>query len=134
MTDAWDGRPENPERDGRHWVHHKEDLRPIPAMWNAALAGWTCGTLHSPSGIVGLGYTYLGPALLPAEVAAREAAAAAEEREACALIADATTGPVGPMPEALNKHAKETLARATVMATKREIAAAIRARGKETEA
>ena len=61
------------------------------------------------------------------------AQARAEEREACALIADATTGPVGPMPEALNKHAKETLARATVMATKREIAAAIRARGKETK-
>lgn len=65
------GVPLHPERDGWHWLHHKEDLRPIPAMWNAALAGWTCGTLHSPGGIVDLGYTYLGPALLPAEVAAQ---------------------------------------------------------------
>ncbi len=66
------GYPLHPERDGWHWLHHKEDLRPIPAMWNAALAGWTCGTLHSPGGIVDLGYTYLGPCILPSALAERE--------------------------------------------------------------
>lgn len=82
MSD-WNGVPDNPSADGWHWLHHPEDLRPIPAMWNAELQGWTCGSLHSPGGIVELGYRYLGPALLPAEVAAREAAAAEAMREAC---------------------------------------------------
>lgn len=82
------GVPLHPERDGWHWLHHKEDMRPIPAMWNAALAGWTCGTLHSPGWIVDLGYTYLGPCILPADLAAERAAAAEQMREACAEACD----------------------------------------------
>lgn len=75
MSAAWDGRPEQPERDGWHWLHHPEDLRPCPAPWDAAHGAWCSGGMHSPQGVVDLGYRYLGPALLPVEVAAREAAA-----------------------------------------------------------
>lgn len=62
------GVPMNPEVDGWHWLHHPEDLRPIVAGWQAELHGWPSGELHSPQGIVDLGYRYLGPALLPSEV------------------------------------------------------------------
>ncbi len=74
------GYPMHAERDGWHWLHHHEDLRPIPAMWNAELHGWACGLLHSPGGIVDLGYRYLGPCLTPTDL---EAAVQAE-RAACA--------------------------------------------------
>lgn len=82
MTDAWDGRPQNPERDGWHWLHHPEDIRPIVQPWDAEYASWISGAMYSPQGVVDLGFRYLGPALLPAEVAAREAAAAEEMRAA----------------------------------------------------
>lgn len=120
MTEQWDGVPENPERDGWHWLHHKEDLRPIPAMWNAELAGWTCGPLYSPGGIVELGYTYLGPCLTPAEVAAREAARAEAMRSDASELADAL-GEHGVAVEILTlplPHAS-ALARALAAAEKR---------------
>lgn len=82
MTDAWDGRPERPEQDGWHWLHHPEDLRPVVQPWSAEHGAWGSGALHSPQGVVDLGFRYLGPALLPAEVADREAAAAEAMREA----------------------------------------------------
>lgn len=75
MTDAWDGRPANPERDGWHWLHHAEDLRPCPTPWDADHAAWCSGGMHSPRGVVDLGYRYLGPCLTPAEVAAQRDAA-----------------------------------------------------------
>ncbi len=64
------GYPANPERSGWHWLKHPEDLRPFPSAWNAELAGWPSGALHSPQGLVDLGFAYLGPCLTPAEVAA----------------------------------------------------------------
>ncbi len=78
MSETWDGRPESPERDGWHWLHHPEDLRPMVTPWNAELQGWPSGALHSPQGVVDLGFRYLGPCLTPAEVAA--ALAQAERR------------------------------------------------------
>lgn len=81
MTDAWDGRPENPERDGWHWLYRPEDLRPMVQPWNAKLGGWISGALHSPRGVVDFGFRYLGPALLPVVVEAREAAAAEAMRQ-----------------------------------------------------
>lgn len=76
------GVPQNSERDGWHWLHHPEDLRHVPTPWDAAHAAWCSGGMHSPQGVVDLGYRYLGPCLTPAEVAAREAAAALAMREA----------------------------------------------------
>lgn len=78
------GVPLNPERNGWHWLQHPEDLRPMVTGWDAELQGWPSGALYSPQGVVDLGFRYLGPALLPAEVAAREAAAAEAMREAAA--------------------------------------------------
>lgn len=79
------GYPMHAERDGWHWLKHPEDLRPFPSPWNAELGGWPSGALHSPQGIIDLGFTYLGPCLTPAEVAA----AVQAEREACAATCSA---------------------------------------------
>lgn len=80
MGDAWDGRPQNPERYGRHWLAH-HDGPPEPFMWEAPC--WYFGSgEHAPAVVVSWGYRYLGPCLLPADVSARETAAAAAMREA----------------------------------------------------
>lgn len=113
MSAAWDGRPEQPERDGWHWLHHPEDLRPCPAPWDAAHAAWCGGGMHSPQGVVDLGYHYLGPALLPAEVAAREAAA--ERRgigRAAALVAAFRANVQNELDHAKSAQAESALAAA----------------------
>lgn len=76
------GVPLNPERDGWHFLHHPEDLRPVPTPWDAAHAAWCSGGMHSPRGVIDLGYRYLGPCQTPAEVAALVAAARREGAEA----------------------------------------------------
>jgi len=80
------GYPANPERSGWHWLKHPEDLRPFPSAWNAELGGWPSGALHSPQGIIDLGFTYLAPCLPPAEVAEALAQARREGMEAAARI------------------------------------------------
>lgn len=62
------GYPLHPERDGWHWLKYPEDLRPFPSVWNAELQGWPSGALHSPQGIVDLGFAYLGPCPTPADL------------------------------------------------------------------
>lgn len=81
MTDtsdaAWDGRPENPERDGWHWVAwagtdaepsfwtpHGPEKRGECWNWDDDWMGpgWVCANA-----------TYHGPCLTPAEVAALRA-------------------------------------------------------------
>ena len=125
------GVPLNPERSGWHWLRHPEDLRPMVAGWDAELHGWPSGALHSPQGIVDLGYRYLGPALLPAEVAAREAAAyqrgAEAMREKALLATESVSEPRDAMPRDMAQRPRETLVLAAVLATKREAASAIRA-------
>jgi hypothetical protein len=95
MTDAtgWPdaskpGVPLNPERDGWHWVNGS------PLLWDQWHKVWK----HSdgfecyrttPSQAAFRGWNYSGSLLTPAEVAAREAAAAEAMREACATIVDA---------------------------------------------
>jgi len=74
------GYPRDAERDGWHWLKHPEDLRPFPSVWNAELQGWPSGALHSPQGIVDLGFAYLGPCPTPADLDA----AVQAEREAIA--------------------------------------------------
>jgi hypothetical protein len=68
MSDAWDGRPQNRERDGWHWLQYGSD-RPAPTPWIAEIGAWANGPAYSPQGIVELGYHYLGPCHTPAEVA-----------------------------------------------------------------
>jgi hypothetical protein len=74
------GVPLNPERDGYHWILGW-NATPFVAEWMAdrdaefgGCYGWYDGG-DDPPGVVAQGWTYLGPCLTPAEVAAREAAA-----------------------------------------------------------
>ena len=87
MTKQWDGRPQNPERDGWHWLHHRIESTPQPVRWIAEIDAWASDAAYSPEGVIELGWRYRGPCLTPAEVAAREAAARREGIEAAALAA-----------------------------------------------
>lgn len=84
MGDAWDGRPQNPERGGWHWVWMPDCAghRPaVPIWWTNC--SWEhplveCGHplfdgLMDPADVPA-DWRYLGPCLTPDEVAAREAA------------------------------------------------------------
>lgn len=85
MSAPWDGKPENPERDGWHWLLVAFGVgHPFPMMWaadgmmwDAGDAGWT----HAED--IATRWRYLGPCLTPAE----HAAAVQAERAACAEIA-----------------------------------------------
>lgn len=89
---AWDGVPSNPERNGWHWLKDDERVEPVATIWSAELGSWVSGAAYSPSGVVELGFCYLGPCLTHSEVAAREAAAwaagAAAMREEAAADVD----------------------------------------------
>lgn len=81
------GVPLNPERESRYWMQRNgvtfvAEWRPHRAMW---LIG---GRYETASQVVNSECALLGPALLPAEVEARVAAAVAKEREACAQEAE----------------------------------------------
>lgn len=87
-TDAWDGRPENPGRDGAHVLSWRGD-DPEQAWWIAKDREWLFSGRDTCTAITaGNNARYLGPCLRPDEVAAREAAAAEAMREACAKICD----------------------------------------------
>jgi hypothetical protein len=83
MTDRWDGYPENRERGGWHWLQHNED-DPESREWSTLFGEWWLGGDEDYGGgwqsanYVGRNYTYLGPCLLPAEVAERVKDAEAE--------------------------------------------------------
>jgi hypothetical protein len=86
------GVPLNPERDGYHWILGW-NATPFVAEWMAdrdaefgGCYGWYDGG-DDPPGVVAQGWTYLGPCITPAEVAAREAAA--YQRGAEAMRAEA---------------------------------------------
>lgn len=90
MTDAWDGRPQNPERDGWHWVAWAGNA-PDPTFWTPHGPERRGPCWHWDDDWMGPGWvcsnaTYLGPCLTPAEVAAQVAAAVIAEREACAAL------------------------------------------------
>lgn len=94
MSDAWDGRPQNPERDGWHWLRRADGFT-APYCWRAVPRVW----LYPPDWELMpedkeiYRQSYIGPCLLPSEIAAREAAAAAAMREAAAMKALATRAP-----------------------------------------
>ena len=92
MTDpqnpgGWDGRPENPERDGWHWLQRADDRWLVCKWWSAEQAGWVDGITLSPATVVEYGVGYLGPCLTSTEVAARVEAARREGFEAAADVA-----------------------------------------------
>lgn len=73
MTDTWDGRPENPERDGWHWLQYQQHAPEV--MWWDVGMWWDIEDRYRPPEEIAKLYIYIGPCLTPAEVAAREAAA-----------------------------------------------------------
>lgn len=79
MTE-WDGRPDNPERDGTHWIIGRKGIA-FAAEWDATTGEWAW------VGGDERGWIYAGPCLTPAEVEAREAAARLEGIEAAAEVA-----------------------------------------------
>lgn len=92
---SWDGRPENPEHNGWHWV--ADDAQPSGAIayWHAAARQWSADDAASivwdcfPTDAMQDGGRYLGPCLTPAEIAAREQAARkAALREAAAVVSE----------------------------------------------
>jgi len=86
MTDAWNGVPLHPERDGWHWLHERYSwARPEPVLWCSMPQVWRGRGLASAAKQQEV--RYIGPCLTPAEVAAREAAARREGIEAAAEIA-----------------------------------------------
>lgn len=83
----WDGLPpgEAATRDGWHWLRRKPGGMPEAWLWSDDGEGnyrWLEDGDGDPEGMARW-FDYLGPCLLPAEVAA----AVAAEREACAAVA-----------------------------------------------
>ncbi len=80
------GVPLNPERDGWQIVRHKGNGAFVPRYWERD--HWHAGVgvrwPSVPPDEAARMWDYAGPMLTPAEVAAREAAAAEAMREACA--------------------------------------------------
>jgi hypothetical protein len=129
MTAAqWDGLPQNPERDGWHWLHTKYGKHAM--WWLAAARGW-CGSdaasdaCEMPPDEATDYYLRCEPCLTPAEVAALVDQARREERDACAAIADAGA----PTQQWQDYHSEVAALRAEGQEAAAEaIAAAIRAR------
>lgn len=78
MTDAWDGRPQNPERCDHHWLLHPNGRHLFVDRWMRSPQEWFNSGPPEAASVC----TYLGPCLLPAEVEARVAAARREGIEA----------------------------------------------------
>ena len=60
--------PLNPEEDGWHWLVLVSSARPVPQHWTAGGSfggGWSSLSMLN----AGQRYRYIGPCLLPAEVA-----------------------------------------------------------------
>lgn len=81
------GVPLNPERDGAHRLRHMHADQEWDVLW---LCGgtWLDGSGSFSIPHAAAFYTYLGPCLTPAEIAAREEAAAVAMREAAAAKLD----------------------------------------------
>lgn len=81
---GWDGRPENPERDGWHWLAYL-GRDPVPAFWRQADARWvnppTWGGCYRADHIAGEAFSYHGPAYTRADLLAAQAEGAAAERD-----------------------------------------------------
>lgn len=69
MTEQWDGVPENPERDGWHWLQEDGGV-PFPHRWWAVGQRWHSDGSHF---YFACRYRYLGPCALPSAIAALRA-------------------------------------------------------------
>lgn len=85
------GVPLNPERDGWHWLRDNNPGEIVAALWNGPDCTHWSNVWDFAGNDEGLGpesvaryYAYVAPCILPAELAAAEAAAAREAVEACA--------------------------------------------------
>jgi hypothetical protein len=80
-TKPWDGRPQNPERDGWHWVQNGNGI-PSCQRWHSERwtvgsdPGWTASQVAALQRV-----RYLGPCLLPSDHAALLAERDALRRE-----------------------------------------------------
>lgn len=82
MTDAWDGRPQNPERDGAHVIYDRHLRHETAVLWSCATQQYhDMASMVTPVGAAKW-WEYRGPCLTPAEIAAREAAAYQRGQEA----------------------------------------------------
>jgi hypothetical protein len=84
MTDAsqsWGGVPQNPERDGWHWLLNADGVGdPFPMLWDADGKMWDAGDAGwMLAEEVAVRRTYLGPCLTPADAIERNAAVAARD-------------------------------------------------------
>lgn len=87
MSDAWDGRPQQPERDGWHWVSYLDpDIPPQGIFWSCEHGKWEGVREWLAPSTLAHSHHYLGPCLTPAEVATSLAAARQAEREAAAAV------------------------------------------------
>lgn len=80
MTE-WNGIPENPERDGWHWLK-LSDEPPEAWLWSTGCMAFIDGSGGGSPNTDCPDWNYLGPCLTPEEVAAREAAAFQRGQEA----------------------------------------------------
>ena len=131
------GVPMNPERDGWHWVMTREGVpfRPRACFWDASRPGWAVPGSAMFREDAAPEWRYLGPCLLPSEVAAQVEAArregAAKGREQAARIMDdraAREDEYSSSHARVGRHFKAREA-AHVARLARQDAAAIRARG-----
>jgi hypothetical protein len=145
-NNGWPGEPGvplNPERDGWHWVKPKtspkggiqlfDESAPRPMPWNIVSP-----LSHEPAwnGVMepkhaDNAWQYIGPCFTPAEVVARVAQARRDALEEAALAAENEPEPEGDPPPELHGRSVKNIATASVRATKRNIAAAIRALGEK---
>ncbi len=126
MTDAWNGVPENPERDGWHWLKIICGISaPRPRLWWSGMNRWELsdGTLIY-AGECAERWHYHGPCATPAEVAALRERAEKAEAEAKAAREKALREALDVASAYANAGRRKTLARARHA---RSIAAAIRA-------
>jgi hypothetical protein len=86
----WDGLPQNPERDGWHWLLFRDGSR-LCCFWMAAEQGWASADKSQPDYFpeeAAEDHAGCEPCHTPAEVAALVEQARREEREACAAWHD----------------------------------------------
>lgn len=82
----WDGVPQNPEKEGWHWLRHRSGGAPEPWLWSDSDFGegdfqWSEeGGDGDPDTIAGW-FEYLGPCLTPDERLALAAALAGKARD-----------------------------------------------------
>ena len=135
MTDnnTWPGKPGvplNPERGNTwHWLRHGNG-EIVPRWWSCsywqAVGGGGCANIY-PHEAAKAWPGYLGPCLTPAELESRVTQARRNALEEAALAAENEPEPENDPPPELHGRSVKNIAIASVRATKRSIAAAIRA-------